>query len=239
MRTMTKTLISVIMTIVMAVTLPACGTENGAPASTEQDGSQIGQPAGDPQNGAEAPADSGTSAVTDGTAEDTSGGSKTAVYYFSATGNTKEIAQIIAEETGAELIEIVPQSPYTSDDLDYGNDGCRANREQNDSSARPEFVQPEKSIEDYDVVFLGYPIWWGEEPRIIDTFIESADFSQKTVIPFCTSGGSGIETSVNNIRGLAEIGDLGSGRRFSAGASRDSVSDWLKGLGIAVDGSDG
>lgn len=232
MRTMTKTLLSVILTIVMAVTLPACGAENGAPASTEQDGSQIGQPAGDPQNGTDTPADSGSSAATDGTAEDTSDSVKTAVYYFSATGNTKEIAQIIAEETGAELIEILPQSPYTSDDLDYGNDSCRANREQNDSSARPEFIQPEKSIEDYNVVFLGYPIWWGEEPRIIDTFIESADLSQKTVIPFCTSGGSGIETSVNNIRRLAEIGDLESGRRFSAGASRDSARDWLQGLSI-------
>ncbi len=119
-----------------------------------------------------------------------------AIVYFSATGTTKEVAGYIKEATDGELFEIMPKEEYTLDDLDYNNDECRANIEQNDDNARPE-IENNIDISNYDVVFLGYPIWWGTLPRIIQTFVESTDLEGKTVIPFCTSGGSGISTSEN------------------------------------------
>lgn len=116
--------------------------------------------------------------------------------------------------------------PYTDDDIKYQDDNCRANKEQNDKTVRPEIADPISSIESYDTIFLGYPIWWGQEPRIIDTFLESYDFSDKTIIPFCTSGSSGIETSGKNISELVSIGNQLEGKRFPASATKDDVKAW-------------
>lgn len=108
--------------------------------------------------------------------------SKILVAYFSATGTTRPIAEEIANVTGGDLFEIVPVQPYSEEDLDYSNDNCRANQEQNDDTARPEISDTIENIDEYDVVFIGHPIWWGIEPRIIDTFLESYDFSGKTMV---------------------------------------------------------
>lgn len=157
-------------------------------------------------------------------------GSDTLVVYFSQTGNTAHIADEIIRCTGADRYEIQAAVPYTDADIDYRNASCRANQEQNDKTARPEIGDPIPSLADYDVIYLGYPIWWGEEPRIIDTFLESYDFSHKTLIPFCTSGSSGISASEANIASLADIGDLLAGKRFSAGAGASEVEEWISSL---------
>ena len=155
------------------------------------------------------------------------------VAYFSCTGNTETIAEYLIDLTDADNYVIEAAAPYTNEDIQYSNSSCRANQEQNDKSVRPEISGSIDNMESYDIVFLGYPIWWGEEPRIIDTFLESYDFSDKTVIPFCTSGSSGISTSENNIRNLVPIGEQLSGKRFSVNASVDDVSAWLDTLDLS------
>ena len=153
--------------------------------------------------------------------------SNTLVIYFSRTGNTEKIAQYLIELTDADSYVIEAAVPYSDDDIKYQDDNCRANKEQNDKTVRPEIATPIESIDSYDTIFLGYPIWWGQEPRIIDTFLESYDFSDKTVIPFCTSGSSGIATSEKNIADLVPIGNQLEGRRFPASATKDDVKEWV------------
>lgn len=156
--------------------------------------------------------------------------SRILVVYFSCTNNTKKIAEHIkaALGEGADLYEILPEEPYTSDDLNYNSD-CRANREQEEPSARPTIQGTVGDLEQYDVVFLGYPIWWGRPPRIVYTFLESLDWTGKTIVPFCTSGGSGY--SDDGIRDLTG-GDTTwlTGRRFSGGADRSAVAEWVESL---------
>lgn len=153
---------------------------------------------------------------------------KVLVVYFSATGNTKVIAEDIARELESDIYEIVPVEPYTSEDIAYNNDNCRANKEHSDSSIRPEIAGIIDNMDDYDVVLIGYPIWWGEEPRIIDTFVESYDLSDKGVATFCTSGGSGIATSESNLKGLCpdSVTWLGS-KRFENNASVEDINAWI------------
>ena len=152
--------------------------------------------------------------------------SDTLVVYFSRTGNTKVIADYLIELAKADSYEITAAEPYTDADIDYNNSSCRANREQNDKTVRPAIADPITSLDGYDTIFLGYPIWWGQEPRIIDTFLESYDFSDKTVIPFCTSGSSGISVSEKNIAKLVKIGQQPEGRRFAAGTDKKEVKEW-------------
>lgn len=156
--------------------------------------------------------------------------SDTIVVYFSRTGNTEKIANYLLEITGADSYVIQAAVPYSDEDIAYNNSSCRANQEQNDKTVRPEIADPISSLDGYDTVFLGYPIWWGEEPRIIDTFLESYDLSEKTVIPFCTSGSSGISVSEKNIAALVPIGEQLAGKRFSASASKDEVQQWYDSL---------
>ena len=152
---------------------------------------------------------------------------KTLVAYFSRTGHTEAIADYIVELISADSFEIEAAVPYSEEDIEYTDD-CRANREQNDRDVRPEIKGTIDNMEQYDTVYLGYAIWWGEEPRIIDTFLESYDFSGVTIIPFCTSASSGISQSESNIRELGvEIGELKPGRRFSIGSTKDEVAQWL------------
>ena len=163
----------------------------------------------------------------------TEGEQNTLVAYFSATGNTKKIAEYIVAYTGADSYDITPAIPYTAEDLNYSNSSCRANQEQNDASCRPEISGSVENMDNYDVVYIGYPIWWGEEPRIIDTFLESYDFSDKIVIPFCTSGSSSVAASENRIANLGvSIGNQLPGKRFSGSASEKSVSDWISTLDL-------
>jgi len=142
------------------------------------------------------------------------------VLYFSATGTTKKIAQRIAKESNSDIIEIIPKEKYKSEDLNYNSD-CRANREQNDSKARPE-IENTIDITKYDTIYLGYPIWWGTNPKIILTLLDTYDFTGKTIIPFCTSGSSGISESVNDLRSYNSKLNIKDGKRFASSDS-DSV----------------
>lgn len=151
----------------------------------------------------------------------------TLVVYFSRTGNTEKIAEYLIELTNADSYVIEAAIPYTDADIAYSDSSCRANREQNDKIARPEIAEPMESIDSYNVIYLGYPIWWGEEPRIIDTFLESYDFSEKIVVPFCTSASSGNMVSERNIANLVSIGNQLEGKRFPASASKESVETWV------------
>ena len=158
--------------------------------------------------------------------------SKILVAYFSATNNTEGVAQKLADGLGADLYEITPEQPYTDEDLDYGNSGSRSSVEMNDPSARPAISGTVANMEQYDVVFIGYPIWWGEAPRIMSTFIESYDFSGKTLVAFCTSASSGFGSSDSALRSAANGASWLDGHRFSAGASADDVLAWANGLGV-------
>jgi len=155
---------------------------------------------------------------------------KVLVAYFSCTGNTRSVAETVQAVTDGDLFEIVPAEAYTSADLNYNTD-CRANAEQQDDSARPAIAN-HCGVEDmgaYDVVFLGYPIWWGIPPKIMRTFVESYELSGKTIVPFCTSGGSGFSDS--GLPELAPDADWLAGRRLN-GASRADVEDWVAGLDL-------
>ncbi len=165
--------------------------------------------------------------------ENVDSGNKTLVIYFSATGTTKGVAEKIAQVTGADLYAIVPTEPYSDEDLNYNDKGSRATKEQNDQNVRPEYEDIELDIEnDYSTIFLGYPIWWGVEPRIMDTFVESYNFDGITVIPFCTSGSSGINTSSKNLSERAGTGNWLEGNRFSGSASEEDIRSWIDELGL-------
>lgn len=151
---------------------------------------------------------------------------KVLVLYFSATGTTERIAKYISEITNSNIIEIVPQEEYTDSDLDYNNNSSRANKEQNDSSSRPK-IKNDINITDYDTIYLGYPIWWGDVPKIILTFIENNNLEGKKIIPFCTSGSSGINTSLNTLKSYKEL-NIAQGRRFSSSSTKNDVESWLK-----------
>ncbi len=158
--------------------------------------------------------------------------SRVLVAYFSNTGNTEGIAEHLQAVLGAELYCITPETAYTAADLDYTNDSSRANREQADTAVRPAIMGSVEDMEQYDVVFLGYPIWHGQAPRIISTFLESYNFSGKTIVPFCTSGSSSIGSSAENLHSLAPNADWLEGRRFSGGASHETVEDWVSEMNL-------
>ena len=160
---------------------------------------------------------------------------KVLVAYFSATGTTKTLAEYAADAMVADLYEIIPEEPYTDEDLDYGNDQSRSSMEMNDPDARPSISGSVENMEQYDIIFLGFPIWWGDAPRIIASFMESYDFSGKTIVPFCTSGGSEIGSSAKNLYGLAasDVTWL-DGERLKSGSSRDDIVNWIGGLGLDV-----
>ncbi len=154
--------------------------------------------------------------------------------YFSCTGTTEGIAEGIADITGASTFRIEAEVPYTAADLDYNSD-CRANREQNNPKARPAIKGMPDGLDRYDVVFIGYPIWWGEAPRIISTFLENGDFKGKTIVPFCTSHSSGLGSSDRNLHSLAPDAVWIPGRRFAENISKSELEKWISGLDIKFD----
>ncbi len=151
---------------------------------------------------------------------------KVLVVYFSATGTTKALAEYAADILNADIYEIVPEDPYTEEDLAYYTGG-RADLEQGDTSARPAISGGVENMAQYDTVILGYPIWHGQAPRIISTFLESYDFSNKTILPFCTSHSSGIGSSATDLHALAENANWLDGKRFSSAASKEEIEIWL------------
>ncbi len=152
--------------------------------------------------------------------------SNSVVLYFSATGTTKKIAERIAEKLNSDMIEIIPKEEYKQEDLNYNSD-CRANREQNDSNARPE-IKNTIDITKYDTIYLGYPIWWGTNPKIILTLLDTYDFTNKTIIPFCTSGSTGISKSVNDLRSYDSKLTIKDGKRFSINDGDETIKEFIK-----------
>lgn len=160
---------------------------------------------------------------------------KTLVVYYSASGRTKTVAETIAETAGADLFEIVPDEPYTSEDLDWTNDDSRVSREHDNESLRDvELVKvTPDNWDSYDTILIGYPIWWGIAAWPVDNFVKGNDFSGKTVIPFCTSSSSGLGQSGTLLEQMAGTGTWQEGQRFSSGASASEVQDWVNSLGLA------
>ena len=161
--------------------------------------------------------------------------SRVLVAYFSATGNTENIALHLRDILDADLYEIVPEEPYTDADLNYSDDSCRANQEQNDPNARPAISGTPEHPEDYDVVFLGYPIWWGQAPKVMSTFLESCEFGDAAIVPFCTSGSSDIGSSAENLQSLAPAANWLTGQRFSGSADQEEVASWVESLDLLSD----
>lgn len=154
---------------------------------------------------------------------------KSLVVYYSSTGNTKTVAKYIADETGADLFELVPKELYTSDDLNWNNKDSRVCVE-HDNSDKRNVELSSKTVDNwdsYDTVYIGYPIWWGIAAWPVNTFISSNDFTGKTVIPFCTSASSELGESGKLLADMAGTGDWQEGKRFSSGASKDDVASWI------------
>lgn len=158
---------------------------------------------------------------------------KKLVVYFSATGTTKKLAEQIAQIWDADLYEIMPQNPYSSEDLNYNDSDSRANIEQNDDSARPAIIGSVQNMEQYSSIILAYPIWWGQAPKIISTFLESYNFSNKTILPFCTSGSSPIGNSAKNLEKCCSAATTWlEGKRLSANISIEELEQWIYSSGI-------
>ena len=168
----------------------------------------------------------------DPTPDPTPSGSRALVVYFSCTNTTKGIADRIVEVTDAATWRINPEVAYTSEDLNYNNSSSRANREQNDPSARPAIKGKCENLADYNVVFLGYPIWWGKAPKVIFTFLESHNLAGKTIIPFCTSHSSGIGSSDTDLHRLAAGAEWKQGRRFSGNESKETIEKWIESMNL-------
>jgi len=161
--------------------------------------------------------------------------SRILVAVFSATDNTRSVAMHIVDALNADLFQIQPQVLYSSADLNWRDPSSRASRENNNPSSRPVISGVVKDMGKYDIVFLGYPIWWREAPRIISTFLESYDFSGKTIVPFCTSGSSGIGSSATNLHIQTSASTTWlSGLRFAGNVSRSAIVTWINGLGLGI-----
>ena len=220
----------------MTFSLFACGKKQADPTPGSQSSANTGTADPGQGGGSAAPTDPGTggsgsgsgSGDPSGTGSTGSGwaGTRVAVIYFSCTGNTRTAAERIRDLTGADLIELVPEQPYTSQDLDYNDESCRANQEQKDPAARPRIAGQPLDLSQYGTIYLGYPLWQGTAPRIINTFLDSYDLTGKTIRPFCTSGSSGIETSVADIRAAAPEVNVTAGLHIADGSD---VKAWALG----------
>lgn len=233
-----KRIFALILALCMTFSLFACGKKQADPTPGSQSSANTGTDDPGQGGGSAAPTDPGTggsgsgsgSGNPSGTGSTGSGwaGTRVAVIYFSCTGNTRTAAERIRDLTGADLIELVPEQPYTSQDLDYNDESCRANQEQKDPAARPRIAGQPLDLSQYGTIYLGYPIWQGTAPRIINTFLDSYDLTGKTIRPFCTSGSSGIETSVADIRAAAPGVDVTAGLRIADPDGSD-VKAWALG----------
>ncbi len=204
-----KKLTAILLSLVLVLGLAACsGSQTGTSTPTEQPTAAV----------SDSPSDTG----------------KTLVVYYSASGNTEQVAKYIAEAAGADLFEIAPVTPYTSADLNWTNSNSRVSREHDDESLRnvPLTTTEVPDWDSYDTVFIGYPIWWGIAAWPVDNFVKNNDFTGKTVIPFATSASSGMGQSGSLLADMAGTGNWQEGQRFRSNASQSDVADWVNGLGI-------
>ena len=219
-----KKLTALLLSVVLVLSLAACGSANKPASSTTQP--ETSAPTEQPESSSTAPAESEP--------ETQPKTGKTLVVYYSASGNTERVAKDIAEAAGADLFEIVPTEVYTSEDLNWTNPDSRVSREHDDESLRdvPLTTTEVPDWDSYDTVFIGYPIWWGIAAWPVDTFVKNNDFTGKTVIPFATSSSSGMGQSGSLLADMAGTGEWQEGQRFSSGVSSDDVQSWVNVLGL-------
>ena len=216
--------------LLVAAGILTCGLLTGCGTSTEEN-----------QNDDTEQTEQNTSESEDTNSDETSNtdnaggaGQKTLVVYFSATGNTEQVANVIAETAGGELFELEPVEPYTDDDLDWTDDNSRVTSEHENPDQR-EIELVKTTVEDWQdvsVVYIGYPIWWSEAAWPVDSFVKANDFTGKTVIPFCTSSSSGLGESGKLLAEMAGTGEWQEGTRFQSSASDEDVQAWVKSLGL-------
>ena len=224
-----KKLAALLLSVVLVLSLAACGSANKPASSTTQP--ETSAPTEQP---ATEPSESSSTAPAESEPETQPETGKTLVVYYSASGNTERVAKDIAEAAGADLFEIVPTEVYTSEDLNWTNSDSRVSREHDDESLRdvPLTTTEVPDWDSYDTVFIGYPIWWGIAAWPVDTFVKNNDFTGKTVIPFATSSSSGMGQSGSLLADMAGTGEWQEGQRFSSGVSSDDVQSWVNGLGL-------
>lgn len=218
-----KKITAVLMSLLLVSGLVACGNDDMKKDSTPKASQQASDETESQKEG-----ETSSENKTEST------GKKTLVVYYSASGNTKEVANYIASATGGDLFEIVPKEVYTDEDLDWTNDDSRVSVEHENEAERVVELEAETAPdwESYDTVFIGYPIWWGIAAWPVDGFIKANDFTGKTVIPFCTSASSGLGESGELLEEMAGTGNWQEGERFRSGASENDVRTWVEGLGL-------
>ena len=226
-----KKLTALILAFIMVFAFAAC---NGNTANTDSEASKPESSANEQSNTPNNSDSAQTNSNTNPSEDNSTDTVKILVAYFSATNTTEGVAKTIADSVNADLYEIVPEQPYTAADLNYNDDNSRSTIEMNNPNARPAISRSVENMNQYDVVFIGYPIWWGDAPRILSTFVESYDFSGKTIVPFCTSGGSGVGSSAKNLERLTSGATWFDGERLNRNASASSISDWIDSLGLSI-----
>lgn len=222
-----KKVIGLILCLAMVFSLCACG--GGRTGDSADDTAKQEESAAEPETGTPADmAESDGVGANNDNGESEESGSRVLVVYYSGTGNTERAAKAIAQAVDADLFEIVPETLYSDDDLDYNDASSRVNREHDDESLRNVALASAEAEnwESYDTVFIGYPIWWGIAAWPVSSFVSSNDFTGKTVIPFATSASSGIGDSASQLADLAATGDWQEGQRFSSGVSDEDITAW-------------
>lgn len=232
-------LLPLALLLVISMILTACGsqpaasaenaTEDQAESAREAESAQQENTSSSPEQTSE-PSEEDETGNAASSEEPAADHKEVLVVYFSATGTTRGVAEKIAEITDADIHEIVPAEPYSDADLDWNDKSSRSTKEQDDKSARPAIGSETLDLTGYTTIYIGFPIWWGEEPRIMDTFVESYDFTGITLVPFCTSGGSGIGRSGLNMEELAGTGTWLDGARHSGSISEADLQSWIDGL---------
>lgn len=218
-----KKLIALLLSLMLVFSLAACGNNPQAAETEPATSTPVSEETQEPETSEETEA-----------ADTESTGGKTLVVYYSASGNTENVSNVIAKTLGADLFELEPVEPYSNDDLNWTNDDSRVTREhENEDERDVELVSATvDNWSEYDTVFIGYPIWWGIAAWPVDEFIETNDFTGKTVIPFATSASSGMGQSGELLAEMAGTGDWQEGQRFRSGASEDDIVAWVEDLGL-------
>lgn len=216
-----KKLIALLLSLMLVFSLAACGNNPQAAETEPATSTPVSEETQEPE----------TSEETEDADTESTGG-KTLVVYYSASGNTENVSNVIAKTLGADLFELEPVEPYSNDDLNWTNDDSRVTREhENEDERDVELVSATvDNWSEYDTVFIGYPIWWGIAAWPVDEFIETNDFTGKTVIPFATSASSGMGQSGELLAEMAGTGDWQEGQRFRSGASESDVAAWVENL---------
>lgn len=222
-----KKFFALVLSVILLLSLTACGSTRPTTVATVSTTA--------PTTAAtEAAQPSEENTETTETTETEAAANKTLVVYYSASGNTRRVAEAIAQAANTDLFEIVPTEVYTNEDLNWTNPNSRVSREHDDESLRdvPLTTTEVPDWDSYDTVLLGYPIWWGIAAWPVNNFVKANDFTGKTVIPFATSSSSGMGQSGSLLAEMANGGDWQQGQRFSSGASEADVQAWVNGLGL-------